>query len=70
MTLSASLTGFQVEFIDAVKGDEFSDKARPPVCIPFAALFLTANVGTQGVNLKEGALGSWRSHLNAIRRFV
>ncbi|KAL3417727.1 lps glycosyltransferase [Phlyctema vagabunda] len=30
MLLSASLTGFQVEFVDAVKGEEVLDKVRPP----------------------------------------
>ncbi|KAK0101592.1 hypothetical protein ONS95_006755 [Cadophora gregata] len=51
--LSASLTGFQVEFFDAVKGDEVLEKARPP-----------------GMDLKGGGLGSWRSHLNAIRSIL
>ena len=33
MVLSASLTGFEVEFADGIKGDEVVDKAKPPpVC--------------------------------------
>ncbi|QSZ35916.1 hypothetical protein DSL72_007038 [Monilinia vaccinii-corymbosi] len=51
MVLSASLTGFQVEFMDGVRGDQVSDKARPP-----------------GLTLKDGAMGSWRGHMNVIRR--
>ncbi|CZT08630.1 hypothetical protein WAI453_007131 [Rhynchosporium graminicola] len=51
--LSASLTGFEVEFFDAVKGDQILDKTRPP-----------------GLNLKDGALGTWRSHLNAVRSII
>ena len=31
VVLSASLTGFEVEFFDAVKGDQVLDKTRPPV---------------------------------------
>lgn len=31
MVLSSSLTGFEVEFVDAVKGDEITAKARPEV---------------------------------------
>ena len=31
IVLSSSVTGFEVEFVDAVKGDEVSDKARPAV---------------------------------------
>ncbi|ESZ94730.1 glycosyltransferase family 25 protein [Sclerotinia borealis F-4128] len=53
MVLSASLTGFEVEFVDGMKGDEISDKARPP-----------------GLALKDGAIGSWRGHMNVIRRIV
>ncbi|KAH7370009.1 glycosyltransferase family 25 protein [Rhexocercosporidium sp. MPI-PUGE-AT-0058] len=53
IVLSASLTGFEVEFFDAVRGDQVLDKTRPP-----------------GLNLKDGALGTWRSHLNVIRSII
>ncbi|RAL67175.1 hypothetical protein DID88_007953 [Monilinia fructigena] len=53
MILSASLTGFQVEFVDGLLGEHVSDKARPP-----------------GLDLKDGALGSWRGHMNIIRRII
>jgi len=32
MVLASSLTGFDVEFLDAVTGDEVSDKVLPLVC--------------------------------------
>ncbi|KAI9650870.1 hypothetical protein NHQ30_000905 [Ciborinia camelliae] len=53
MVLSASLTGFEVEFVEGMKGDQIPDKARPP-----------------GLTLKDGALGSWRGHMNVIRRII
>ncbi|TVY53488.1 hypothetical protein LCER1_G005286 [Lachnellula cervina] len=31
MVLSSSLTGFDVEFMDAMTGEDVSDKAQPPV---------------------------------------
>ncbi|KAB8294116.1 hypothetical protein EYC80_009565 [Monilinia laxa] len=53
MVLSASLTGFHVEFVDGLLGEHVSDRARPP-----------------GLDLKDGALGSWRGHMNTIRRII
>lgn len=70
MVLSSSLTGLDVKFIDGVKADEVPDKAQPVVC----SIYPGANGGLtcimQGMALKAGALGSWRSHMNAIRRSV
>jgi len=54
MTLTSSLTGFNLEFIDGVKGEAVPDKA-----IPF---------GKNRDNLPNTYLGSWRSHINAVRR--
>ncbi|KAK8064953.1 hypothetical protein PG994_007591 [Apiospora phragmitis] len=56
MTLTSSLTGFNLEFIDGVKGEAVPDKA-----IPF---------GKNRDNLPNTYLGSWRSHMNAVRRQV
>ncbi|KAK7962394.1 uncharacterized protein PG986_003219 [Apiospora aurea] len=56
MTLTSSLTGFNLEWIDGVKGEAVPDKA-----IPF---------GKNRDNLPNTYLGSWRSHMNAIRRQV
>lgn len=56
IALTSSLTGFDVEWVDGVRGEEIPDKA-----VPF------------GVNrevLMETNLGSWRGHMNAIRRYV
>ncbi|KAK7983924.1 hypothetical protein PG989_011326 [Apiospora arundinis] len=56
MSLTSSLTGFNLEFIDGVKGEAVPDKA-----IPF---------GKNRDNLPNTYLGSWRSHINAVRRIV
>lgn len=54
LSLSAALTGFHVESVDGVKGDAIPDKA-----VPYGAYGLPKN-----------NLGSWRGHMNAIRRIV
>ncbi|KAI0127982.1 family 25 glycosyltransferase [Xylariales sp. AK1849] len=56
IALTSSLTGFHVEFVDGVKGESIPDKA-----VPF---------GTDRKKLWENNLGSWRGHMNAIRRIV
>jgi hypothetical protein len=56
ITLTSSLTGFQVDFIDGVKGESVPDKAVP--------------YGTDRKTLWENNLGSWRGHMNAVRRYV
>lgn len=56
LTLTAALTGFHVEFVDGVKGETIPDKAVP--------------LGTDRHVLGESNLGSWRGHMNAIRRIV
>ncbi|KAI1275979.1 hypothetical protein F5Y07DRAFT_367759 [Xylaria sp. FL0933] len=56
LVLTSALTGFHIDFIDGVRGESIPDKA-----VPF------------GVNrnaLMETNLGSWRGHMNAIRRIV
>lgn len=56
LTLTAALTGFHVDFVDGVRGESIPDKA-----VPF---------GTDRHALMETNLGSWRGHMNAIRRIV
>lgn len=56
LTLTSSLTGFDVEWIDGVRGESIPDKA-----VPF---------GVDRAKLMETNLGSWRGHMNAIRRYV
>lgn len=56
LTLSAALTGFHVEWIDGIEGDSIVDKA-----IPF---------GINRHGMMASNLGSWRGHMNAIRRIV
>ncbi|ROW02558.1 hypothetical protein VPNG_07846 [Cytospora leucostoma] len=56
LTLTAALTGFHVEFIDGVRGESIPDKA-----VPF---------GVDRHALMETNLGSWRGHMNAIRKIV
>ncbi|KUI74014.1 Procollagen galactosyltransferase 1 [Cytospora mali] len=56
LTLTAALTGFHVEFVDGVRGETIPDKAVP--------------IGVDRHALMETNLGSWRGHMNAIRRVV
>lgn len=54
ISLTSSLTGFHVEWVDGVRGETIPDKA-----VPF---------GADRKKLWENNLGSWRGHMNAIRR--
>jgi GR25 family glycosyltransferase involved in LPS biosynthesis len=56
MTLTSALTGFHVDFVDGVKGESIPDKAVP--------------LGIDRHALMETNLGSWRGHMNAVRRIV
>ncbi|KAK6069593.1 Procollagen galactosyltransferase 1 [Seiridium cupressi] len=56
ITLTSSLTGFHVEWVDGVRGETIPDKA-----VPF---------GADRKKLWENNLGSWRGHMNAVRRIV
>lgn len=54
ISLSSALTGFDIEWVDGVRGEAIPDKA-----VPF---------GIDRKKLMETNLGSWRGHMNAIRR--
>lgn len=56
IALSSSLTGFDIEWIDGVRGESIPDKA-----VPF---------GIDRKILMETNLGSWRGHMNAVRKIV
>lgn len=56
LALASSLTGFNVEWIDGVRGESIPDKA-----VPF---------GIDRKVLMETNLGSWRGHMNAVRRYA
>ncbi|KAI0178291.1 glycosyltransferase family 25 protein [Pestalotiopsis sp. NC0098] len=56
MALTSSLTGFHVEWVDGVRGEDVPDKAVP--------------YGVDRKKLWENNLGSWRGHMNAVRRIV
>ncbi|KAI0879842.1 glycosyltransferase family 25 protein [Annulohypoxylon maeteangense] len=56
IALTSSLTGFRVEWVDGVKGETIPDKA-----VPF---------GTDRKKLWETNLGSWRGHMNAVRKII
>jgi hypothetical protein len=45
MVLASSLTGFDVEFIDGVRGEEVVDKALPVVCFIFLVRMGGADAG-------------------------
>ncbi|OJD34676.1 glycosyltransferase family 25 protein [Diplodia corticola] len=52
MSLAAALTDMEIEYVDGVT--EVTERALPP--------------GGKEANLNRAALGSWRAHLNAIRK--
>jgi hypothetical protein len=54
LALTSAVTGFSVDFIDGIKGESVSNKAVP--------------LGVDRQVLMETNLGSWRGHMNAIRR--
>lgn len=56
IALTSAATGFHVEFVDGVKGEMIPDKA-----VPF---------GVDRTTLWDSNLGSWRGHMNAIRRYA
>lgn len=56
LSLTAALTGFHVDFVDGVRGESIPDKA--------------VTFGIDRHALMETNLGSWRGHMNAIRRIV
>ncbi|KAI0427219.1 hypothetical protein F5Y09DRAFT_316946 [Xylaria sp. FL1042] len=56
LALTSAITGFHVEFVDGVRGELIPDQAVPP--------------GVDRNALMETNLGSWRGHMNAIRRIV
>lgn len=55
LTLISSLTGFKIEWVDGVKGETIKDKAVP--------------YGVDRAKLWESNLGSWRGHMNAVRKY-
>ncbi|KAI9806597.1 MAG: hypothetical protein M1825_006054 [Sarcosagium campestre] len=59
MTLSASLSGLKIDWISAVRGSTL-----PDVALPFGA------GRNEGSGLSDGNIGSWRSHMNAVRSIV
>lgn len=56
LALTSSLVGFELEWVDGVRGESIPDKA-----VPF---------GTDRKKLWENNLGSWRSHMNAVRSII
>ncbi|PSR92323.1 hypothetical protein BD289DRAFT_451804 [Coniella lustricola] len=56
MALASSLTGFDIDWVDGVRGETIPNKA-----VPF---------GTNRKKLRETNLGSWRGHMNAIKRVL
>jgi hypothetical protein len=56
LTLASTLTGFNIEWIPGVRGETIPDKAVP--------------LGVDRKKLMETNLGSWRGHMDAVRRIV
>ena len=53
MTLAASLTGFNVDYVDGIRGDTIPNKSLP--------------IGQEDRKMTNQRLGSWRAHMNTIR---
>jgi hypothetical protein len=53
LALISSLTGFNINWIDGVRGESVVDNALP--------------FGVDRVQLWENNVGSWRGHMNAVR---
>ncbi len=62
-SLAASASDLQIEWIDGVKGEDISEKARP------AGWTAKQNL-PHLVEAENATLGSYRAHLNAIKRYV
>ncbi|KAH0489130.1 hypothetical protein TgHK011_009574 [Trichoderma gracile] len=56
LELMASLTGFDIEWVDGVKPSSIPNKAVP--------------YGIDPAAIRDNFLGSWRGHMNAIRQVV
>ncbi|KAK7753268.1 hypothetical protein SLS62_004787 [Diatrype stigma] len=56
ITLSAALSGIEVEFIDGLQGQDVPDKAIPS--------------GPDQERMGDASIGSWRGHMNAIQEIV
>ncbi|KAH8903875.1 hypothetical protein BR93DRAFT_884624 [Coniochaeta sp. PMI_546] len=56
LTLASALTGFRIDWMPGVRGESVPDKAVPP--------------GVDRKKLMETNLGSWRGHMDAVRRMV
>ncbi|KAI6084734.1 glycosyltransferase family 25 protein [Hypoxylon rubiginosum] len=56
LTLMSALTGFKLSWIDGVLGKTMSDKALP--------------LGWNRETMQDSNLGSWRGHVNTMRRIV
>ena len=54
-TLTGALTDIRFDFVDGVRGDTIPEKAFPP---------------GEGHTFPAGQKGSWRAHINAIRKVV
>lgn len=54
LVLTSSVTGFELVWVDGVRGQSVPDKALP--------------FGVERTRLWENNLGSWRGHMNAVRR--
>ena len=56
MSLAASLSGFNVNYIDGVYGETIPNKALP--------------MGQEQRKMSNRTIGSWRAHMNAIRTWA
>lgn len=52
--MTSELTGFKIDWVKGVRGESVPDKALP--------------FGVDRVKLWENNVGSWRGHMDAVRR--
>lgn len=56
MSLSAAVSNIKLEFVDGVTGESIKPSAYPPP--------------EENIKLLSGIRGSWRTHMNALQKFV
>lgn len=56
ITLAAATSNMKLEFVDGVTGDSIRQSAYPPP--------------EENIRLPVGIRGSWRTHMNALQRYM
>lgn len=72
IAVGASMTGFQIEFVDGVRGDTVVPKAKPKVRRK-SIIYLSRHAETDlnqnwEESLGAATLGCWRGHIDIARK--